>query len=914
MTAMILPAAKHGEVPLARIEPTSTRSPARPRKRRTDGAAILRYFVQEQTERHPVALSAGIRLGPYEIVAPLGAGGMGEVYRARDTRLGRDVAIKVVRPRLSADSDQLRRFEKEARAAAQLDHPNILVVHDFGTHERSPYIVSELLDGESLREKLGAPLPPKKAVEYAVQMAYGLAAAHEKGIVHRDLKPENLFVTKDGRVKILDFGVAKLTQPAIPSVSLTEAPTAAPASDVGVIMGTVGYMSPEQVVGTNLDGRSDLFSFGVVLYEMLSGRRPFQRETAPETMVAILREEPPDLTETNKTIPPGLDRIVRHCLEKDPSSRFQSARDVAFALESLSQTTTAGTAPIRAAKGGRKALTVSASLLAAAALIAVGALVHSRLSRLVQPRIKRLTFQRGQVTAARFLSDGQSVVYAAAWGDEPLQLYSVRLDSPGSRPIGFKEADLLAVSCNSELALGLGAGKRLIFTGMGPGTLAVAPFSGGAPRAVAERVLMADFSPDGRSMAAVVNWDQLEYPLGTVLRKAGPNFWISRMRVSPGGDRVAFFEHPRQDRGGAVTVTAAGGKATKLTRYFTDLNGVAWSPGGDEIWFSGAGEGARCELMAVSLSGRERRIFAGLGSVLLHDIGQDGRVLVSTLDMRRRLFFGSADRSADREISWFDWSGGTGISDDGKVALISEEGEAAGSSYPLFVRETDGSPPAKIGSLATGEGANISPDGRFVVVTRLRPPAIHVIPVGAGATRTIPLSGFKEEVLRPAGLTADGRTVWFVGSKPPGGRGYWITDLAGTALQRGSPENVALNSPGITPDGKSFLARLEGNRLALIPLAGGEPRIVEGVSGEDIYAGVANDGRSVFVYRRDFGFPVSIRRVDVATGRSEALREISPPDRGGAFLMGVSVTPDGRHLMYNTVQRLGDLYIIEGLK
>jgi len=284
-----------------------------------------------------MALTSGTRLGPYEILSPLGAGGMGEVWKARDTRLGRDVAIKLVHPRLAADAEQLRRFEQEARAASQLDHPNILVVHDVGTHEGSPFIVSELLQGESLRDRLGEPLPPKKAVEYALQVAHGLAAAHEKGIVHRDIKPENLFVTKDGRVKILDFGIAKLTQPAIPSVSLTEALTAAPATDAGVVIGTVGYMSPEQVLGKPLDARSDLFSLGVVLYEIFSGKRPFQKDTAPETMAAILKEEPAELSGVDKPVPPGLDRIVRHCIEKEPTTRFQTAQDLGFALEDLSR-------------------------------------------------------------------------------------------------------------------------------------------------------------------------------------------------------------------------------------------------------------------------------------------------------------------------------------------------------------------------------------------------------------------------------------------------------------------------------------------------------------------------------------------------------------------------------------------------
>ncbi len=248
-----------------------------------------------------MGLSAGTKLGPYEILAPLGAGGMGEVYRARDTRLGRDVAVKVVHPRLAADPERLSRFEKEARAAAQLDHPNILVVHDVGTHEGSPFIVSELLQGESLREKLGTPLPPKKAVDYAIQIAHGLAAAHEKGIVHRDIKPENVFVTKDGHVKILDFGVAKLLPSFEKSGVDTETPTES-ATQPGTAIGTVAYMSPEQIRGQPVDARTDLFSFGVVLYEMLSGKRPFQRETPADTMSAILREEPPDLSETNRSV------------------------------------------------------------------------------------------------------------------------------------------------------------------------------------------------------------------------------------------------------------------------------------------------------------------------------------------------------------------------------------------------------------------------------------------------------------------------------------------------------------------------------------------------------------------------------------------------------------------------------------
>jgi TolB-like protein/Tfp pilus assembly protein PilF len=284
-----------------------------------------------------VSLLPGVRLGPYEVLAPLGAGGMGEVYRARDTRLNRDVAIKVLPASFSADPDRLRRFEQEARAASALNHPNILTIHDFGSEGAAPYVVSELLEGETLREKLaGGRLPVRKALDYAAQITRGLAAAHEKGIVHRDLKPENLLVTKDGRVKILDFGLAKLTHPERGAGPLTEVPTQTRGTEPGVVMGTVGYMSPEQVRGQLADSRSDIFSFGAVLYEMLTGGRAFRGDTAVETMNAILKEDPPEPSRTIADLPPSLDRIVRHCLEKSPEERFQSARDVAFALDESS--------------------------------------------------------------------------------------------------------------------------------------------------------------------------------------------------------------------------------------------------------------------------------------------------------------------------------------------------------------------------------------------------------------------------------------------------------------------------------------------------------------------------------------------------------------------------------------------------
>jgi Serine/threonine protein kinase len=330
-----------------------------------------------------MALAAGSRLGPYEILAPVGAGGMGEVYRARDTRLGRDVAIKVLPSQFSADADRLRRFEKEARSVSALNHPNILTIHDIGTHEGSPFIVSELLEGETLRERMGgAALPVRKAMDYGSQIARGLAAAHEKGILHRDLKPENLFVTRDGRVKILDFGLAKLTHPETEDTRQTEAPTMSSPTEPGVVMGTVGYMAPEQVRGTAVDHRCDIFSLGAVLYEMATGERAFARGSSVESLNAILKEDPPDFGRESPLLSSAVGPIVRRCLEKQPGERFQSAQDLSFALQSAVGTTPSsqGSASLSASLPSQpnrfRYVAVAAAISAAVALVAI--LVYRR--------------------------------------------------------------------------------------------------------------------------------------------------------------------------------------------------------------------------------------------------------------------------------------------------------------------------------------------------------------------------------------------------------------------------------------------------------------------------------------------------------------------------------------------------------
>src|SRR6202521_1467571 len=448
-----------------------------------------------------MALSSGTKLGPYEIQAPLGAGGMGEVYRARDTRLGRDVAIKVLPEALANDADRLRRFEQEARTIAALNHPNILGIHDIGAHDGAPFLVSECLEGQTLREKLkSGPLPMRLAIEYALGIAQGLAAAHEKGIVHRDLKPENVYVIRDGRVKVLDFGLAKLVSPE--ESHETEVTLTSPATLPGMVMGTVGYMSPEQVRGAPTDARSDIFSFGAVLYEMLTGKRAFKRDTSAETMTAILREEPPEVNSTGWQGPLGLQRILGRCLEKNVERRFQSASDLAFAIESLSGTSsstaaasaTSATAIVEPPKARRVWLIGAAAL----GLLAMGAAVWTLArwsSAKPQPKFTRVTYQQGYPSNARFAKDGQTIVYSAQWNTDPIQVYSVRMEFPQSTKVDLPSAALLALSASGDLELAVNPVHESWFM---YGTMAQAQMAGGPPRAQENEVIAADYAPDGK--------------------------------------------------------------------------------------------------------------------------------------------------------------------------------------------------------------------------------------------------------------------------------------------------------------------------------------------------------------------------------------------------------------------------------
>ena len=856
-------------------------------------------------------LSSGAKLGPYEILSPLGAGGMGEVYRAHDPRLEREVAIKVLPASYSRDADRLRRFELEARAVAALNHPNIVSVFDLGTYEEAPYVVSELLEGETLRDRLQAgAFTARKAIDFAIQIAHGLAAAHQKGIAHRDLKPENIFITKDGRVKILDFGLAKLTQPEGSSAAQTSLPTTPSGTEPGVVLGTVGYMSPEQVRGAPADHRSDIFAFGAILYEMLSGQRAFKRDSSIETMTAILKEDPPELSATNKNISPGLERVVNHCLEKSPEQRFQSARDLAFGLEALSGISGTTAAQKTMAASSKKVwVRALGAGLVAAMLLALGIIVGRQTSKTSQPFFQRLTFRRGFLTSAKFAPDGNTIVYSAAWDGNPPEIFSTVPENLGARPLGITDADLLSVSSAGELAILLHP-----VAGFGPGSstgkLARVPLTGGAPREILDDVMEADWSPSGTQLAVihiVGGSVRLEYPIGKVLYETSG--WLSRPRISPQGDKVAFLEHPvRGDDAGSMAVVDLTGKKVTLDAGSISEQGLAWSPRGDEVWFSATKAGNTEKLFAATLAGKVRLILRTAGSVVLDDISRNGRALITQSNARLGIFALSADETKERDLSWLDWSRARDLSSDGKTLLFDETGEGGGEKYGIYLRKTDGSPAIRLGD---GNAVALSPDGQWAISTPQGAPVqLHLLPTGTGEERPLTHDDINHLY---AQWFPNAKRFLFAGHEPGKGVRLYIEDMEGGRPRAISPEGMGLLF-SISPDGNTVAAVGSDHRIALYPTRGGEARQIPSIEPGLIPMRWASDGRSLFVFR---GGTTSgqIFRLDPETGRAQLWKEIRPADPAGIVrVLRPVITPDGKAYAYSYGRTLSDLYLVQDLK
>ncbi|MFZ0637812.1 MAG: protein kinase [Candidatus Acidiferrales bacterium] len=879
-----------------------------------------------------MALTSGTKLGPYEIQSLLGAGGMGEVYRARDTRLGRDVAIKVLPVSLSHDPDRLRRFEQEARAVAALNHPNLLTVFDVGTipvvnvapgaeaasesaaaqSAASPFIVSELLEGATLRERLATgALQKRKAIDYAVQIARGLAAAHERGIVHRDLKPENLFITNDGRLKILDFGLAKLTESATHDPDATmEAGTQA-----GVVLGTVSYMSPEQVRGKPADARSDIFSFGAVLYEMLSGHRAFHGDTSADLMSAILKEEPHELSATNQEISPALDHIVHHCMEKDPQQRFQSASDIAFQLIELTGVSTSTGTHAVSETVAPKSRAVKPWMVAAGGAIALAAIIAATwfLARATfhtnPPKFDQLSFQQGFVDSARFLPDSESFVAACEWGsDSELSLYTGRMDSQGLRPLGVVADSIESVSPGGEVLI-IQALKRVGPGYVQAGTLARVSLGGGAPRPVLDSVQYADWAPDGKDFAVVRfipenHVYRLEYPVGKVLYET--DGWISHPRFSRDGKRIAFLDHPLfGDDLGTVAVVDLEGHRKTLSGSYGSIQGLAWSPKGDEIWYSAVSNGVYRSLYATTLGGRVRPLLSAPGDVDIQDALPDGRVLLADVSSRLILLVTTPDHPQPRDFTWMDWAYGGRFSADGKQILFGDQ--HSGPMYGTFLRNLDGSPAVRLGD---GDPEDLSADGKWAISSLPTAPSqLMLLPTGAGEPRQITHSKLRHIGAR---WLPDGRIV-FVGSEPGHRERTYLLDLNGNETPV-TPEGEVARA--VTSDGKRLLTRAEGSsEWELFPLDGGQPQKLPQLQNGDRPIDFTLDDSAVFVSRTGPQNSAEIWRVELSSGKRTLLRSFalteSPSIAGG---LSAIVSRDGKSFAYEYARFISTEYVVKGLR
>jgi eukaryotic-like serine/threonine-protein kinase len=851
-----------------------------------------------------MALDSGTRLGPYEILDLLGAGGMGEVYRARDTRLRRDVALKVLAPERARDPARLRRFETEARAVAALDHPHILALHDLGSENGHSYVVFELVEGETLRHKLEqGSIPLRKCLDWGAQICRGLAAAHARAIVHRDLKPENISITPDGRVKILDFGLAKLDSPLEPG-DIEEAQTRT-ATEPGMAMGTIGYMAPEQVRGRPADPRFDIFAVGAILYEMLTGRRAFQGASAADTLSAILNKDPPEMISGSGPVPPELELVVRRCLEKDPEQRFQSARDLAFALERTAGLSSSGATPLPP-PSPRSWWTAAALALAAAGLGWSAFVLGARRPPHPPPGFRQLTFRRGQIVGARFTPDGNTVVYGALFDGHAAETYSMRLDQPEPLRLDFPAARLMSVSNSGELALALGRSdeRRDAFNGI----LARAPLAGGSYRQVVEDVFAADWAPNSQDLAVIrkVNGEeQLEYPVGNVLRRPLRLGAGLGLRVSPRGDKVAFT---CWDGSFSVTVFDRSG-ATQILKTEYHPGGLAWDPSGDAVWTL-AGTGMQVSgLWRLGLDGSVRLVYRIAGAAMLHDVAPDGRLLISIGVVRLGLRAKPPDQTSEREVCPFGTCLDFDLSNDGRHLLLRDTSQS-GSNWTLL-QPTDGGPPVH---LADDYPLALSPDGRWAVISSGQ--TLELVPTGPGARRKLNTEGVKDP-----GNPQDAGPPWFpdpehlliMGWGKDGLRRTYLLDVAGGEPKPVTPANV-FPPPGPLIRGAVLGVERDEKTLAWYPLAGGEARpVVVRQPRGTVALRVTLDGQSLFIAEPDL---LTVDLLDLGTGRRTPWKRGALADSAGVVSSpySVRITPDGRAYAYGYRQQLEDLYLVEGVQ
>ena len=743
------------------------------------------------------------------------------------------------------------------------------------------------------------------ALHYARQIADGLAAAHAAGIIHRDLKPANIVVNEQGDIKILDFGLAKLIEREV-SWTRGRAPRACTLNRKRApLPGRRLTCHPSRPKAQNVDERSDIFSFGAVLYEMITGRRAFNGGSQLSTLASVLQTDPAPIREARDQVPRELERIIERCLRKDPRRRWQNVADLKIALEDALENLESGKpdAARQAGKTGAGPRTWAWSALILLALTG-GAVIGGRALTRPHPTFQRLTFRRGNVAEARFAPDGHGALQRSMGGQTQSESSPCGRAVSESRPLDLPNASILSISASGEIAILLGSPAR-----GAPGTLARVPLSGGAPREILENVNDADWSPDGASLAisrTVGGRNRIEYPIGTVLNESDGRPPLS-LRVSPKGDLLAFFDYDNAVGDFAVAVLDTHGRKRILSRGWRVEGGLAWSPKGDEIWFSGAETGTETTLRAVKLNGDTRVITDAPAAVAIRDVNRSGHVLVTVEDSRIGILGLAPGATQARDLSWFDGSWIYDISPDGKQILFSELSYGKPRNPAIYLRNTDGSPAIRLGD---GLRPALSPDGKWVVCIASDGPrtSLTLFPTGAGTARTIGASGMHYERVE---WFPDGQRILFEGSEPNRPARTFVEDINGGKAIPLTPEGVVARR--VSPDQK-YATVVAGGKLSLFPIQGGDRKLIASLEPGESVVRWSSDGRYLFLRKLDGPAALEINRLDVATGRNELWKELKTPDSVGVQIVQVVMTPDGASYAYSFQRDISTLYLADGLQ